>query len=73
MITHNMDISKHIKIKLEKSLEGISAKYIVGTVLKKGVSSKKMASSFGDCRVMLVYGNIEAKDVVTSKGENVAF
>lgn len=61
MITHNMDICKHIKVKLEKSDEEPGCNYIVGTTLKKSISSKKMSSSYANCNVMLVYGNIEAK------------
>lgn len=41
----------------------------MGTVLKKSISSKKMSSSYGDCNVMLVYGNIEARDVVGMVGK----
>jgi|JI6StandDraft_1071083.scaffolds.fasta_scaffold05664_2 hypothetical protein len=73
MITHNMDICKHIKVKLEKSDEPPGCNYIIGTTLKKGISSKKMSSSYANCNVLLVYGNIEAKDVVGKGDTTVAF
>jgi hypothetical protein len=73
MITHNMDICKHIKIKLEKSDEPPRCNYIVGTSLKKGISSKKMSSSYANCNVLLVYGNIEAQDVIGKGETSVAF
>lgn len=38
--------------------------------MKKAITSKKMSSSYANCNVLLVYGNIEAKDML-GKGEAV--
>lgn len=41
--------------------------------MKKAISSKKMASSYANCSVLLVYGNIEAREVVGRGEAEVAF
>lgn len=70
IISHNMDICKHMKIKCERGEDFGKSRVIVGTIMKKGISSKKMATNYANCSVLLVYGNIEAKDMM-GKGEGV--
>jgi hypothetical protein len=63
MVTSNMDICKHIKFKSEKQDE-VNARYVIGTMIKKSIHSKRMPKSFENANVLLLYGNIEAADIV---------
>lgn len=63
MVTRNMDICKNIKLKCEKQ-EEVGARYVVGTMLKKSNISKRMPKNFEEVNILLLYGNIEAADLV---------
>ena len=69
MVNGVMDICQNIKIKCERQDE-ITARYalclrryLVGTMVKKGNSSKKIPMNFECPRIVLIYGNIEAEDL----------